>query len=632
VQGTDTVISTTGSSITVSNNSNLQSVTNRGSLTSNQVRISNTVSSTSTITGALTVAGGVGVGGDLNVGGVITATNVYVNGYAVSTSTGGVTASGTGTTTTFVISNVTASAGTNSGALQVSGGAGVGGNLYVGNTLTVLSTLSSTSSVSQNALYVAGGLGVGSSLYVTGPAVFNNNVTFSGTTTYVLSTNTVYTDNIIELHYANTWAVNDSKDIGLRFHYYDTADSNAFLGRDNSTGYLEWLVNSSPDNTNNVTGTNGTFRLGSIILTDTTGSNSTGSGALRVAGGVGIGGSLYVGGVITATNVYVNGYAVNTSTAGTLSAQYFGTSLGTVTTLNFATGTTATLVGGVLTIQATNTSSGTTFNTSTLVAQAVSATSLVSGTWTFTVSSTGSVTLNGTPFVSGNTAASGTGTTTTFVISNITASTGTNSGALQVVGGVGIGGNLTVGGTVTGGGVRTTTTSTAPANPTVGDIWYYTASDVIYRYTNDGSTTTNFWLDITGPTYSLTTNTSLVIGVAQQGNTQTVATSVGYLGLPQNPQTGTYTLTYLDQGGHVYLTGSTATVLIPANTVTSFAIGTTIAFIASANTTGTIKIQTDNLYLGGSGTTGTRTLSQYGMATVVKVTTNTWFINGTGLT
>jgi len=218
------------------------------------------------------------------------------------------------------------------------------------------------------------------------------------------------------------------------------------------------------------------------------------------------------------------------------------------------------------------------------------------------------------------------------VISNATASTGTNSGALQVIGGAGIGGNLTVGGTITGGGVRTTTTSTAPSNPTVGDIWYYTTSDVIYRYTNDGTTTTSFWLDITGPTYSLTTNTSLVIGVAQQGNTQTVATSVGYLGLPQNSQTGTYTLSYLDQGGHVYLTGSTATILIPANTVTSFAIGTTIAFIASANTTGTIRIQTDNLYLGGSGTTGTRTLSQYGMATVIKVTTNTWFINGTGLT
>jgi hypothetical protein len=589
------------------------------------VGIFNTTQTTGTTTGALVVAGGVGIGGNLYIGGVASATNFYINGSpvvtaataggvsTVNTSAGAITISagtdtvvstnsstitiyntstlqtvtGRGATTNNAISinNNTSSTGTNSGALQVIGGVGIGGNLYVGNTLTVLSTLSSTSSVSQNALYVAGGLGVGSSLYVTGPAVFNNNVTFSGTTTYVLSTNTVYTDNIIELHYASTWTVNDNKDIGLRFHYYDTADRNAFFGRDNITGYLEWLVNSSPDNTNNVTGTNGTFRLGSIILTDTTASNTTATGALTVVGGVGVGGNIYVGGVITATNVYVNGYAVSTST----------------------------------------------FNTGTLVAQAVSATSLVSGTWTFTVSSTGSVTLNGTPFVSGNvTAASGTGTTTTFVISNITSSTGTNSGALQVIGGAGIVGNLNVGGTITGGGVRTTTTSTAPSNPIVGDIWYYTASDVIYRYTNDGSN--NVWLDITGPTYSLTTNTSLVIGVAQQGNTQTVATSVGYLGLPQNPQTGTYTLTYLDQGGHVYLTGSTATVLIPANTVTSFAIGTTVAVIAGPVTTGTIRIQSDSLYLAGAGSTGTRTLAPYGMATIVKVTTNTWFVSGAGLT
>jgi hypothetical protein len=71
------------------------------------------------------------------VGGAITATNIYVNGYAVSTSTGGVAASGTGTTTTFVISNTTISTGTNSGALQVQGGVGIGGDLYVGGTLAV---------------------------------------------------------------------------------------------------------------------------------------------------------------------------------------------------------------------------------------------------------------------------------------------------------------------------------------------------------------------------------------------------------------------------------------------------------------------------------------------------------------
>jgi hypothetical protein len=274
-----------------------------------------------------------------------------------------------------------------------------------------------------------------------------------------------------------------------------------------------------------------------------------------------------------------------------------------------------------------------TVNTTTLMAQAVSATSLVSGTWTFTVSSTGSVTLNGAAFVSGSgtTAASGTGTTTTFVISNATPSTGTNSGALQVVGGVGIGGALYVGGTVTGGGVRTTTTSTAPANPTVGDIWYYTASDVIYRYTNDGSS--NVWLDITGPTYSVNTSGSVVLGVASVGTTATTSAALGYLGMPQNSTAASYTLVASDQGKHIYVTASAQTITIPANATVPFPIGTTVALIAGPSaTTVTISITTDTMYLGGTGSTGNRTLAAYGMATAVKVAATTWFISGLGLT
>jgi hypothetical protein len=37
------------------------------------------------------------------------------------------------------------------------------------------------------------------------------------------------------------------------------------------------------------------------------------------------------------------------------------------------------------------------------------------------------------------------------------------------------------------------------------------------------------------------------------------------------------------------------------------------------------------MYLAGSGNTGNKVLTAYGMATLMKVSTNTWFINGTGL-
>jgi hypothetical protein len=106
------------------------------------------------------------------------------------------------------------------------------------------------------------------------------------------------------------------------------------------------------------------------------------------------------------------------------------------------------------------------------------------------------------------TAASGTGTTTTFIISNITSSTNTGTGALQVYGGVGVWGNVNIGGAVTGGGIRATSTSTVPTNPTTGDIWYNTTNDVILRYTFDG--TSYYWIDMT--TSVVTTGTS---GVSQ---------------------------------------------------------------------------------------------------------------------
>jgi hypothetical protein len=79
------------------------------------------------------------------------------------------------------------------------------------------------------------------------------------------------------------------------------------------------------------------------------------------------------------------------------------------------------------------------------------------------------------------------------LFTNPTQSTGTNSGAIVVSGGAGINGNLNVAGRIVGGGVRSTTSPTAPANPTEGDWWYDTTNDVLLRYTYDG--VSFFWFD-----------------------------------------------------------------------------------------------------------------------------------------
>jgi len=64
-------------------------------------------------------------------------------------------------------------------------------------------------------------------------------------------------------------------------------------------------------------------------------------------------------------------------------------------------------------------------------------------------------------------------------------------------------------------GSKSTASTTAPTSPSIGDMWYDTETDVLLRYTYDG--TSNNWIDITGPiirsnyirpTYLITANAS----------------------------------------------------------------------------------------------------------------------------
>lgn len=109
--------------------------------------------------------------------------------------------------------------------------------------------------------------------------------------------------------------------------------------------------------------------------------------------------------------------------------------------------------------------------------------------------------------------------------------------------------------------------------------------------------------------------------------------SVGFLNIPQNIQTGSYTLVLGDAGKHIYRgSGSAATWTIPANSSVAYPIGTALTFINLSATSVSIAITSDTMYLSSAGTTGTRTLAQYGSATAVKITSTSWIISGSGLT
>jgi hypothetical protein len=132
-----------------------------------------------------------------------------------------------------------------------------------------------------------------------------------------------------------------------------------------------------------------------------------------------------------------------------------------------------------------------------------------------------------------------------------------------------------------------------------------------------------------------------VLGTPTSGNlsncTANGTDAVGYLNIPQNVQTGSYTLTLADSGDHIYRgSGSAATWTIPAASSVAFPIGTAITFINLSATAVSIAITTDTMYLSSAGTTGTRTLAQYGSATAIKISglssSGIWLISGSGLT
>lgn len=258
------------------------------------------VTSATGMTGTLQVNGGAAIARNLIVGetsdfkgDTFSRGNVTVEGAAFLA---GVTA-----TNRVVINTATQATTAGGGALAVTGGG------YFGTNVVVNGIAESTTTLASNSLYVAGGVGIAGSLLVQGEAIFQNDVILLGETTYVYTTNTVYTDNIVELHYhegTSSFTINDGYDIGFRFHLFDTENTNAFLGRDNATGYLEWLGRGVTEETTGTieTGEYGTFKTGAVILTNTSTSTSKTTGALQIDGGIG------------AENIYVNNARVSSLT------------------------------------------------------------------------------------------------------------------------------------------------------------------------------------------------------------------------------------------------------------------------------------------------------------------------------
>jgi hypothetical protein len=226
-----------------------------------------------------------------------------------------------------------------------------------------------------------------------------------------------------------------------------------------------------------------------------------------------------------------------------------------------------------------------------------------------------------------------------------------------------------------------TVSSSAPSDPYIGDVWINADTAVEYLYFNDG---TSFqWAEISaagigGGTYTYgdanvallgyATNTNVALkanvvdlttanvventnlyftnaraiaavtnttlsNITVSGNIILNSYAVGYLEAPQNAQNTSYTLTLTDSGKHIYSQNTTTQVLtIPTNDNVAFNVGTMVSIVLQGSGNVTVSpFSGVTLYLAGNSTSASRTISTYGMATLMKVATNTWFINGSGV-
>jgi hypothetical protein len=390
--------------------------TNQEKLSVGRIAVSQTDLSTSSLSGALTVAGGVGI-----------AQNIIVGQGGVFN--GGLSVAGINT-----ITNSTAATSTTTGALQVVGGVGIQGNLYVGGEInaqrltieltTVTTTLVTTddiikttnntnaTSTTTGALQITGGASIGRDLYIGG-----------------LIYGTINT--------AQNLAGGNSGQL-----VYQAAPSTTGFVSTGSTGsILVSKFNQSPVWQNTLT----------LLGTDS--AVSTQSGALQVIGGVGVGGDLYVGGLINGKITNLAGGATGSIPYQTAADQTEFIPIGSAGYLLVSNGTTASWGPA----------------TGVVAGSAATATNLAGGAQYQIPYQTG---FGQTSFESGfeYNYSSNTFSVTNALFLGNTDSSSTASGAVQIVGGLGLGKNITVGGNGTVVGTFNITNSTSATSSLTGAL------------------------------------------------------------------------------------------------------------------------------------------------------------------
>ena len=503
----------------------------------------------------------------------------------------------------IAITSGTASTSTTTGDLTITGGVGIGGSLWTSSTnFSSISGVGISNSVITSGVWsgtaisaVKGGTGIVS--YTTGDILYASSSTTlasiaAGTAGSVLTSagagSTPYW--AVATVGSATGLTLNGLTAATQFFATSISGSGFTIGSTGST-HTYYIALAGNASTGLISGAAQTIfglkTFGSgLAITSGTASTNTTTGALTVAGGVGITGQLSV-----------NTIALGTTAVSITPSMIFTGTAGTVITMSVLSDTTLAWEGssGQLFSIDNNLSSGEIFSVSD-----------ISGLPVITASAGQTITLNE---FGGFTQ-----------VGNGLASTNTTTGALRVIGGVGITGSLYLGSPllIPSGGTGLTTYTT-------GDILYASSSTTLARITagtagsvltSAGAGSTPYWALSTGSGGGITLN-------GLTATTQTFATSISGSGFTIGSATSTHTF-------YIGLAGNASTGLISGAAQTIFGLKTFASGLAiTSGTTSTSTATGDLTVTGGVGIGGSLWTSSTNYSSISGVGLSNGVVTGT---
>lgn len=366
--------------------------------------------------GSTTVGGNLDITGDVNISGSLdVAKNI---GFSGTTTFDGITYFG---------SAIDATA-TNTGAVQITGGASINKTLIIGATARVLSTTDATSSTT-GAITTSGGIGIAKSLNVGTNATVGGTATITGSlaagsinTTGSISAGAIAASGDIVVS-SGTDAVSSTTGSIIAGGGIGVKKNIVIGGNTTTTGLYAASSADSSGSTSGAITTSGGIGVaksvsvggdinvsGQIFSANTTDSSGSTSGAIITGGGLGVGKNINVGGAASITG--------NASVGGTLSSTGSVTTNGNVSSAGYV------VAGGVISSTATTSASNST---------------------TGAITATGGIATQDSIYVGKNATISGSLSSGSANVNTLYVAS--NSGTSVItVGGVGIGGNALVGG------------------------------------------------------------------------------------------------------------------------------------------------------------------------------------------